>query len=59
MSAEEGIVLRSPGDVSDRIVVKGIIDDPTVARPSRSLTAEEVAELNRRLQVLPRVPSRD
>ena len=37
----------------------GIIDDPTVARPSRSLTAEEVAELDRRLQSLPRVPSGD
>ena len=37
----------------------GIIDDPTVARPSRSLTADEVAELNRRLQALPRAPSRD
>ena len=37
----------------------GIIDDPTVARPSRSLTADEVAELNRRLPALPRAPSRD
>jgi dihydrodipicolinate synthase/N-acetylneuraminate lyase len=37
----------------------GIIDDPTVARPSRSLTPDEVAELNRRLQSLPRIPPRD
>lgn len=37
----------------------GIIDDATVARPSRSLTADEIAELNRRLPGLPRVPSRD
>ena len=37
----------------------GIIDDPTVAQPSRSLTPEEVAELDRRLQSLPRVPSGD
>ncbi|HXN04388.1 MAG TPA: dihydrodipicolinate synthase family protein [Candidatus Acidoferrum sp.] len=37
----------------------GIIDDATVARPSRSLTPDEVAELNRRLQALPRIPSRD
>jgi 4-hydroxy-tetrahydrodipicolinate synthase len=36
-----------------------IIDDPTVARPSRSLIPDEVAELNRRLQALPRVPSGD
>lgn len=32
----------------------GVIDDPTVARPSRPLTADEVAELQRRLQALPR-----
>jgi 4-hydroxy-tetrahydrodipicolinate synthase len=32
----------------------GIIDDPTVARPSRSLTPDEVGELNHRLQSLPR-----
>jgi len=37
----------------------GIIDDPTVAQPSRSLTPDEVAELNRRLQALPRVPPAD
>ena len=37
----------------------GIIDDPTVARPSRSLTSDEVAELNRRLQSLPRTPPGD
>jgi 4-hydroxy-tetrahydrodipicolinate synthase len=37
----------------------GVIDDATVARPSRSLSPDEVAELNRRLQALPRVPSRD
>jgi 4-hydroxy-tetrahydrodipicolinate synthase len=37
----------------------GVIDDPTVARPSRSLTPEEVAELDRRLQSLPRIPSGD
>jgi 4-hydroxy-tetrahydrodipicolinate synthase len=37
----------------------GIIDDPTVARPSRSLTSDEMAELDRRLQSLPRVPSGD
>ncbi len=37
----------------------GIIDDATVARPSRSLTSDEVAELDRRLQSLPRVPSGD
>ena len=37
----------------------GVIDDPTVARPSRSLTPDEVAELDRRLQALPRIPSRD
>ena len=37
----------------------GIIDDPTVARPSRSLTSDEVAELNRRLQPLPRIPPGD
>jgi dihydrodipicolinate synthase/N-acetylneuraminate lyase len=37
----------------------GIIDDPTVARPSRSLTADEVTELNRRLQALPRIPPGD
>jgi 4-hydroxy-tetrahydrodipicolinate synthase len=37
----------------------GIIDDPTVARPSRSLTPDEVAELGRRLQSLPRLPSGD
>jgi 4-hydroxy-tetrahydrodipicolinate synthase len=37
----------------------GIIDDPTVARPSRSLTADEVAELDRRLQSLPRIPPGD
>jgi 4-hydroxy-tetrahydrodipicolinate synthase len=37
----------------------GIIDDPTIARPSRSLTPDEVAELNRRLQALPRIPPAD
>jgi 4-hydroxy-tetrahydrodipicolinate synthase len=37
----------------------GIIDDPTVARPSRSLSEDEVAELNRRLQALPRIPPAD
>jgi 4-hydroxy-tetrahydrodipicolinate synthase len=37
----------------------GIIDDPTVARPSRSLTPDEVAELDRRLQSLPRIPPGD
>ena len=37
----------------------GIIDDATVARPSRSLTPDEIAELNRRLQALPRVPAAD
>ncbi|HXN00294.1 MAG TPA: dihydrodipicolinate synthase family protein [Candidatus Dormibacteraeota bacterium] len=37
----------------------GIVDDPTVARPSRSLTPDEVAELNRRLQSLPRTPPGD
>jgi 4-hydroxy-tetrahydrodipicolinate synthase len=37
----------------------GVIDDPTVARPSRSLTPDEVAELDRRLQSLPRIPSGD
>jgi 4-hydroxy-tetrahydrodipicolinate synthase len=37
----------------------GIIDDPTVAQPSRSLTPDEIAELHRRLQALPRVPPAD
>jgi 4-hydroxy-tetrahydrodipicolinate synthase len=37
----------------------GIIDNPTVARPSRSFTEDEVAELNRRLQALPRIPPAD
>jgi len=37
----------------------GVIDDPTVARPSRPLTADEVAELKRRLQALPRIPPED
>lgn len=37
----------------------GIIDDPTVAQPSRSLTPDEVAELDRRLQSLPRFPPGD
>jgi 4-hydroxy-tetrahydrodipicolinate synthase len=37
----------------------GIIDDPTIARPSRSWTPDEVAELNRRLQALPRIPPAD
>ncbi len=37
----------------------GIIDDPTVARPSRPLSPDEVAELNRRLQSLPRIPPED
>ena len=37
----------------------GILDDPTIARPSRPLSPEEVAELNRRLQALPRVPPAD
>jgi 4-hydroxy-tetrahydrodipicolinate synthase len=37
----------------------GIIDDPTVARPSRSLSPDEVAELHRRLQALPRIPPGD
>jgi dihydrodipicolinate synthase/N-acetylneuraminate lyase len=37
----------------------GIIDDPTVARPSRPLSADEVTELNRRLQALPRTPPAD
>jgi 4-hydroxy-tetrahydrodipicolinate synthase len=37
----------------------GIIDDPTVAQPSRSLTQDEIAELHRRLQALPRVPPAD
>jgi hypothetical protein len=32
MSAEEGIVLRSPGDVSERIVVKGIVDPDKAIR---------------------------
>ena len=37
----------------------GVIDDATVARPSRSLSPDEIVELNRRLQALPRLPSRD
>ena len=37
----------------------GIIDHPTVARPSRSLIPDEVAELKRRLQALPRIPPAD
>jgi dihydrodipicolinate synthase/N-acetylneuraminate lyase len=37
----------------------GIIDNPTVARPSRSLTEDEVGELRRRLQALPRIPPAD
>jgi 4-hydroxy-tetrahydrodipicolinate synthase len=39
--------------------VWGIISNPRVARPSRPLTGDEVAELNRRLQSLPRTPSKD
>jgi 4-hydroxy-tetrahydrodipicolinate synthase len=37
----------------------GIIDDATVARPSRSLTPDEVAELHRRIASLPRIPPGD
>ena len=37
----------------------GIVDEPTVARPSRPLTQDEVGELNRRLQALPRTPAGD
>jgi len=37
----------------------GIISQPIVARPSRPLTRDEVAELNRRLQSLPRIPPKD
>jgi 4-hydroxy-tetrahydrodipicolinate synthase len=39
--------------------VWGVIANATVCRPSRSLTTEEITELHRRLQSLPRVPPAD